>query len=73
MASLGKGEGSEVLGDCALGRRPEASAAATRGWGGEGGGRDTPPSSSEGSACMFASDPEIRGEKGLYCSHVLAR
>lgn len=69
MASLGKGEGSEALGDCALGRRPGTSAAAKGGWG--GGGRDPP--SSEGSASMFASDPETRGEEGLYCSHVLAR
>lgn len=41
-----------------------------KGAGGAGG--ETPPSS-EGSACMFASDPETRGEEGLYCSHVLAR
>lgn len=40
MASLGKGEGSEALGDCALGRRPGTSAAAKGGWG--GGGRDPP-------------------------------
>lgn len=39
---------------------------------GLGGGGWDPPSS-EGSACMFASDPETRGEEGLYCSHVLAR
>lgn len=36
MASLGKGEGSEALGDCALGRRPGTSAAAKGGWGGRG-------------------------------------
>ena len=45
--------------------------------GGAGGGRvrhpplPTPPA--EGSAGVFASEPETRGEEGLYCSHVLAR
>lgn len=69
--TLGQGEGGEALGDGALGRRPGTSAGAKWGW--EGAEGEDPPSSSEGSACMFASAPARRGEEGLYCSHVLAR